>query len=300
MALFIIPLSLFAACGGSSSAGSGSPGVLATAARSAEDTLSVLLMARDVAVGDARVPIVVLLSDEDRTRLDDRLSNLSFNYRHADEESFSPLPGVVWRPWPVRGGAYTGAPEFSRPGVWEFQVSFDDGGRTRVGSSFLQVEQDSSAPGVGDAAPVTVTRTASTADEVRLISSAFVPDPAFYAISLDEALGNGRPTAVLFSTPAFCVTQTCGPQLEALGELRNLHGDRMDFIHVEIFDNIREMLDTGDSSIGRVAQPVKDWGLITEPWTFFVDANGTVAARFEQFTTLEELSEAAESVLSAS
>ena len=66
---------------------------------------------------------------------------------------------------------------------------------------------------------------------------------------------------------------------------------------MEIFDNIREMLDTGDSSIGRVAQPVEDWGLITEPWTFFVDVNGVVTARFEQFTTFEELSEAADSVL---
>jgi hypothetical protein len=273
--------------------------VLATASRSADDTLSIFLMSRDVEVGHARLPIVVLLADENGTRLDDQLSELSFAYRHTDAESFAPLQAVVWRPWPVRGGAYTGFPEFDRPGIWEFQVSFQDGVGIRVGSGFLQVEQDSSAPSVGDTAPLTVTKTADTVDEVRQISSALNPDPEFYAISLDEALTNGRPTAVLFSTPAFCVTQTCGPQLETLGELREVYGDRMDFIHVEIFDNIRDMLDTGDSSIGRVAQPVENWGLITEPWTFFINANGIVASRFEQFTTLEELSEAAESVLAA-
>ena len=298
--LFAIPL-LLAACldEDRSPSGSGASGVLATAVRSADETLSILLMARDVEVGQTRVPIVVLLSDENQTRLDDRLSELSFNYRHIDEESFNPLPTVTWRSWPVRGGAYIGVPDFDRPGIWEFQVSFQDGGGTRVGSSFLQVEQDSSAPSVGDEAPLTVTKTANTVDEVRQISSALDPDPRFYAISLDKALKNGRPTAVLFSTPAFCVTQTCGPQLETLGKLMDVLGGDMDFIHVEIFDNIREMLDTGDSSIGRIAQPVEDWGLITEPWTFFVDANGVVAARFEQFTTFEELSEAASSLLPA-
>ena len=78
------------------------------------------------------------------------------------------------------------------------------------------------------------------------------------------------------------------------------HGQEIDFIHVEIFDNIREMLDTGDSTIGQVAQPVSDWNLITEPWTFFVDSDGVITARFEQFTTSAELYEAMDSLLSTS
>jgi hypothetical protein len=257
-------------------------------------------MARDVEVGEARVPVVVLLSDEQRTRLNDRLDALTFAYRHADDEEFKPLADVVWRQWPVRGGAYTGTPNFDRPGVWEVQVTFTENGKDRVGSTFLQVEQDSSAPSVGDPAPSTVTKTATTVDEVEQISSAFNPDPRFYSISLDRALTNGKPTIVLFSTPAFCATQTCGPQLDTLAELMEQHGDRVDFIHVEIFDNIREMLDTGDSSIGKVAQPVVDWGLITEPWTFFVDADGIITSRFEQFTTLDELTESTTALFQAS
>ena len=299
LALLTITLLVFVACSGSSSSGTGSPNAPGTTGRSASDSLSILLMARDVEVGDARLPIVVLLADEAGTRLDDRLDELSFTYRYADEESFKPLTAVDWRPWPVRGGAYISETNFDRPGIWEIQVSHQDSGRTRLGSGFLQVAEDSSAPGPGDSAPRTVTKTASTVDEVRQISSALDPDPRFYAISLDEALVNGRPTVVLFSTPVFCTTQTCGPQLETLGELREVYGDRMDFIHVEIFDNVREMLDSGDRSIGRVAQPVEDWGLITEPWTFFVDANGIVHARFEQFTTFDELAETAGSLLAS-
>lgn len=298
-ALLSAPLLLAVACGGGSPSDNDS-GALATAARSADETLSVLLMARDVEVGESRLPVVVLLSDEDRTRVNDQLDDLTFSFRHTDDEQFSPLLGMVWREWPVRGGAYTGIPGFDRPGIWEVQVTFSENGDDRVGSTFIQVEQDSSAPGVGDRAPLTVSKTADTIDDVRQISSAFDPDPRFYSISLDEALTNGRPTVVLFSTPAFCVTQTCGPQLDTLSGLMEQHGERIDFIHVEIFDNIREMLDTGDNSIGEVAKPVEDWNLITEPWTFFVDADGVISSRFEQFTTLDELTEAAQLLLNAS
>lgn len=289
---------LLTACG-SSSGNADNSGPLATAVRDSDQALSVLLMARDIEVADSRLPVVVLLSDENTTRLDDRLEDLSFAYRHVDDAEFRPLPGVTWHAWPVRGGAYTAAPEFDRRGTWEVQVKFDSGTGERVGSTFLQVEQDSSAPSVGDQAPLTTSKTASTVEEVEQISSAFTPDPRFYSLSLDEALTNGRPTVVLFSTPAFCVTQTCGPQLEVLGDLMEEHDDQIDFIHVEIFDNIREMLDTGDSTIGQVAQPVTDWNLITEPWTFFVDSDGIITARFEQFTTFGELSEATERLLAA-
>ena len=299
MALIIVPFLLAVACGGPSPDASNDSGILSTAVRNHDESLSIFLMTRDVEVGEARLPIVVLLSDEETTRLDDRLEDLSFSYRHTDDEQFVELPGVVWRAWPVRGGAYTGAPEFDRPGIWEVQVSFEFESDDRMGSSFLDVQQNSAAPGVGEKAPLTVTKTARTVDEVRQISSALNPDPGFYSISLDEALANSRPTVILFSTPAFCATQTCGPQLDTLGELKEQHGEQIDFIHVEIFDNIREMLDTGNSSTGEVAGPVNDWGLITEPWTFFVDSDGVSSSRFEQFTTFDELSEAADLLISA-
>lgn len=296
---FLGALSLLAVACEGSSGGQASPEFLATAVRNPEQSLSVHIMARDVEVGERRLPVVVFMSDADQTRLDDRLQELSFAYRQIDDEEFEPLPGMKWRAWPARGGAYTAEPDFDRAGVWEVQVTLRESSGDRVGSAFLEVQQDSAAPGTGDNAPVTVTKTASTIEEVRQISSALEPDLRFYRISLDKALASGDPTVILFSTPAFCQTQTCGPQLATLGELADRHGDSMNFIHVEIFDNIREMLDTGDASIGEVAAPVTDWGLITEPWTFFIDEEGVIESRFEQFATLEELEEAADSLLAA-
>jgi hypothetical protein len=251
-------------------------------------------MARDLGVGPSRMPLVVVLSDAAQTRVNDRLADLTFSYRHRDDANFAPLSDVQWREWPTQGGAYVTHPQFDRAGVWEFRVELAEGAGSRVGSTFVQVNADSAAPAVGDPAPVTQTRTASTVEEVRQISSAFEPDPGFYAISLDAALASGKPTVVLFSTPAYCSSQTCGPQLETLGDLKADYGGEMNFIHVEIYDNVREMLDTGDPSIGRVADPVRDWGLITEPWTFLIGADGVITDRFEQFTNLAELTEAAE------
>ncbi len=273
--------------------------LLNTPAASPEDTLSVTVMTPlDVSVSTTRLPFAVFLSDADQTRLDDRLADLSFSFRHQDDASFQPLTQVEWRGWPTNGGAYVAHPQFDRAGIWEFRVELtEDGGHKRVGSTFVQVKEKSSAPEIGAPAPASVTKTASTVEEVRQISSALDPDPDFYSISLDKAITSGKPTIVLFSTPAYCTTGVCGPQLDTLGQVKDIYKDRINFIHVEIYDNIREMLDTGNQSIGELSQAVKDWGLVSEPWTFFIDSNGTVVDRFEQYTTFEELNEAVQRLL---
>ena len=41
-----------------------------------------------------------------------------------------------------------------------------------------------------------------------------------------------------------------------------------------------------------------EWGLITEPWTFILDSDGRVRAKFEQFVTEDEIIVALEEALS--
>jgi hypothetical protein len=100
---------------------------------------------------------------------------------------------------------------------------------------------------------------------------------------------------VLFATPAYCQTATCGPQIEVVKELKDRLEDRMNFVHVEIYDNPDEI--QGDLSRGIVSPTVKEWNLPSEPWTFIVDSGGLVHAKFEAFTTQEELEEAILEVL---
>ena len=67
------------------------------------------------------------------------------------------------------------------------------------------------------------------------------------------------------------------------------------FIHVEMFDNPDEI--QGDLSRARTVSAAAEWGLPSEPWTFVVDADGLIAAKFEGFATLDELEEALADVL---
>lgn len=145
-------------------------------------------------------------------------------------------------------------------------------------------------PGPGDKAPAAVTRT--LADQaIEEISSDDDPDPAFYEFSLDEALSNGRPTVVVFATPAFCVSRTCGPMLDQVKAASRTHPDA-NYVHVEIYEN----LDAATTEDLRIVAAVRTWGLPSEPWVFVVDANGEVAARFEGALTNEELEIALEEV----
>ena len=49
--------------------------------------------------------------------------------------------------------------------------------------------------------------------------------------------------------------------------------------------------------VGGVVATVEEWGLPTEPWTFVVDREGRVQAKFEQFTPAEEIEAALKDLL---
>ena len=88
-----------------------------------------------------------------------------------------------------------------------------------------------------------------------------------------------------FSTPRYCTTGTCGPQLEQLSSLRARYGDRANFIHVEVYKDPHLFEDGSRPGKDDIADAVTEWGLPTEPWTFVVDADGIVQAKFEAFTS---------------
>jgi len=112
------------------------------------------------------------------------------------------------------------------------------------------------------------------------------PDPALYELSISDAIGGRQTTVVTFATPAFCQTTTCGPQVEVLSSLRLRHTESA-FIHVEVYDNPDEI--DGDLSNARISPLMDEWGLLTEPFTFIIDAAGQIAAKFEGYVTEDEL-----------
>ena len=87
----------------------------------------------------------------------------------------------------------------------------------------------------------------------------------------------------------------CGPQVEVLQQIKDLHKGRANFVHVDFYDNPHEI--QGDLERGRVSPVVREWGLPSIEWTFVIDGQGVVVARFEGFATFEEVESALLKVL---
>ncbi|MYE06596.1 MAG: hypothetical protein F4Y04_05140 [Chloroflexi bacterium] len=184
--------------------------------------------------------------------------------------------------------------DFATVGRWNLilhipsEDGFDDLGIA------IDIPDDTSAPSVGDAAPASDSRTLIDVANIEDLSTGDEPDPGLYLISLADAVEAGKPLVVVFASPGFCTNAFCGPQAEVLSEVRGIFGDAANYVHVDLYENPAEV------KLG--AEPIEtpileEWGLHTGEWTFVVDADGIVTARFEAFAPLDEVQAALASVL---
>jgi hypothetical protein len=183
----------------------------------------------------------------------------------VDAEFMWTVPDVV--------GLYLVRTTLDQEGTWWVRLRPDGFGPTPPAA--FTVSTSDQVPGIGDPAPNVATRTLAD-HSIDEISSDDDPDPRFYETSLDDALGTGRPTVVVFATPAFCVSQTCGPMLDQVKDLAPAHPET-NFLHVEIYEN----LDAASTDELEIVPAVTAFGLPSEPWVFVIDPAGRVAARFE-------------------
>ncbi|MBT5318391.1 MAG: hypothetical protein HOL45_00640 [Chloroflexi bacterium] len=280
LAIFAASLFLVIACSG------GDPPPSPTSTPEELDGLIVFAAASDLTPGENRVQFVVKTLNGGT--LTDSADRLDVTYSISDGDPIS-ATDVTWHAWPVRGGAYTAHLSFESEGLWQLRVRDRSNPDLIDGVAALIVNATSATPSIGSPPPSTPSKTGTTTAELALITSDLDPDPAFYAISFDEAVSSGKPTVVVFSTPAYCQSATCGPQLDAAADVRDQHPGLAHFIHVELFDNPAEMRADGDASLGIESPVVEPWGLPSEPWTFVIDREGLVSARFEAFTTADEI-----------
>ena len=100
----------------------------------------------------------------------------------------------------------------------------------------------------------------------------------WHGVSLDQALTQGRPLAVLVASPAFCQTAVCGPVLDVLLRAQPAVGDRVTFVHLEVYAT----RPTGpEISRTPLAPGVKALGLTSEPILYTAAADGTVKERID-------------------
>jgi len=164
-------------------------------------------------------------------------------------------------------------------------VTLPDGRGPFILRSPFEVKERSSTPALGSPAPATRHKTAKDVRDLKEISTMEPPDPAFYRLSVAEALEQKRPFLVTFSTPQFCASRVCGPVTEEVASLLPKYGDRMEFIHIEPYD-LSLARNQGRLVLTPIAQ---EWKLPSEPWVFIVDGQGKIAAKFEGIVTASEL-----------
>ena len=177
--------------------------------------------------------------------------------------------------------------EFSHGGDWgvEVEVTFPDGSEALNGIRFFVVD-DSPSIKPGEKVPAIHTPVLVDVNQnLSLLSSAEEPNPAFYEKSLDQAITSGKPTLLLFATPAFCQTRFCGPSYEIFSDLEEFYRDEINFIHVEVFSG----LPNPEATNWTITPSMEHFGLQSEPWIFLIDKDGTVLYRVEGLFTTEEL-----------
>ena len=177
--------------------------------------------------------------------------------------------------------------EFDHAGDWgvEVEVTFPDGSEALNGMRFFVVD-DSQSIKPGEKVPEIHTPVlADVNHNLSLLSSAENPNPAFYEKSLDQALTNGKPTLLLFATPAYCQTRFCGPSYEIFGALEERYRGVINFIHVEVFTG----LPNPEAINWAVSPAMEQFGLESEPWVYLIDREGIVLYRVEGLFTTEEL-----------
>ncbi len=261
----------------------------------AED-LQLALGTSELSVGENRLTFALIDAETGPVR-DARVEVSTFRLTARGTEGPIETVEGVFRKWPVvPSGVYTAQISFDQPGAWGIGViaTLPDGA-TRPGSVQVQVTETSMTPAIGAAAPRSRSKTVSDVSGLEELTSDRRPDPTLYEMTIADAVEMGNPVLVLFATPAYCETATCGPQIEVVKELKDQFEDRMSFIHVEIYDNPHEIEGELDRAV--VSPTVKEWNLSSEPWTFIIDRQGLIHSKFEAFTTQGELEPAILEVL---
>jgi len=197
---------------------------------------------------------------------------------------------------------YTSYADFDRAGDWGVEVTAHETGKPdRTARMTFSVREKTATPAVGAEAPASDTLTATDPVAIVAISTDQDPDPRLYTLSVKDAIAAGKPFVLVFATPLFCTSGTCGPALDLVKQVMPAYVGRVNFIHVEPYLlQVTEGRTQPALDVLGHPQPVRavvEWGLPTEPYVFVVDAQGKVAAKFEGMAYPDELTAALDALL---
>lgn len=272
--LAILLAALLAACGQQSPATS-----------SATDSpMTPVLAVSELTLGPNRLALGVL---QNGTPVNDPALTLGLRFFRLDAPDTAVAESAaVYRGEGLPFGLYVGYTSFDQPGGWGVEISVPREGRAPdVTRMRLDVLERPSAPAVGSPAVPSTNLTVADEPDLAKITSDPSPDADLYQLTVTDAIAARKPFLVAFSTPGYCQTAVCAPNQMVIKQLKDQYKDQINFIHVEVYP-----FPFGEAfQAGRRVRSMDEWGLKTEPWTFLVDASGTIQARYEGGITFAEL-----------
>jgi hypothetical protein len=198
--------------------------------------------------------------------------------------------------WAIEGvsGVYVAPVDFPAAGDWvaAFTTAAPGKPEETIGFQF-QVLEKKHVIVPGDKAPSVDTPTlSSVGGDVAKISTDPKPDKKFYATSISGALAAHKPFVLIFATPKFCQTSTCGPTLDKLKPVA-ASNPGVTFINVEPYKladdhgQLQPVLDAGGNL--QTVPASEAYGLLSEPYVFIVGGDGIVKASYELIFTPDEI-----------
>jgi hypothetical protein len=208
---------------------------------------------------------------------DSLLTKPAFRSQNAAVES-SPIAQI-----------YAASVPFPRAGNYAVLVVTKQGSKLLGAPAQVDVTDRSPIPDVGERAPrVTTDTVASAAGNLAAIDTRRPFARELHEVSFKDVLGR-KPVALLFATPQLCQSRVCGPVVDIALQMKQKYGDRMAFIHQEVYrDN---QVDKG------LRPPLQAFHLRTEPWLFTIDRDGRIAARLEGSFGVKEFEHAIQAAL---
>jgi hypothetical protein len=149
-------------------------------------------------------------------------------------------------------------------------------------------KKDDPVPAVGESPPRIHTPTeAEVSGDLSKIDTR-APHDDMHKVDFADVVGQ-KPVVLIFATPLLCQSRVCGPVVDVTAQVEDEFRDKVDFIHMEIYN---------DNEINKGTRPqVNAFGLPSEPWVFVIGKDGKVAARIEGAFSVKELEDAVQQAL---
>jgi hypothetical protein len=180
-------------------------------------------------------------------------------------------------------GVYTIHQSFDQAGFYSAIVEAHKGALASTTNAAFQVLGEDTGPAIGTPAPRTQNPTRDQVSDVTTIDTGVPPDDMHYT-SIASSIAAHHPVVIYFGSPGFCVSKTCGPEVEVVKSLEaKYRAKAIDFVHIETYKGGRPDANHTNS------RWFDEWKLQSDPWVFVVDRAGLVTAKFEGPTAPDEI-----------